>query len=116
MSHASGMTVSTAAIGRATPPRRLPDPRLRRLAWNALWLGATLLLLVPAARGYSAWLGWLPLWLLAMPLSALWAAHGFRLPRLPASTAPARRPRRRSGGQARRRSLRPGTGRASRAA
>ena len=34
------------------------------------WLiaGAALCLLVPALRGSSAWLGWLPLWLVVTPL------------------------------------------------
>lgn len=33
-------------------------------------LGATLVILIPAARGSSAWIGWLPLWLVGMPLAA----------------------------------------------
>ncbi|WP_043711498.1 hypothetical protein [Novilysobacter defluvii] len=37
----------------------------------AVAVGATLVLLVPAARGESA-VGWLPLWLVGMPLCA-WA-------------------------------------------
>ncbi|MCE7032075.1 hypothetical protein LY625_05495 [Lysobacter sp. GX 14042] len=37
----------------------------------AVAIGATLVVLIPAARGYSA-VGWLPLWLLGMPLCA-WA-------------------------------------------
>lgn len=39
----------------------------------AFAIGATLVLLLPAARGHHAALGWLPMWLLAMPLSA-WGA------------------------------------------
>ena len=39
----------------------------------ALAIGATLVVLLPAARGSHEALGWLPLWLLGMPLSA-WAA------------------------------------------
>ena len=37
----------------------------------AVAIGATLVLMVPAARGESA-VGWLPLWLIGMPLCA-WA-------------------------------------------
>jgi len=37
----------------------------------AFAIGATLVLLVPEARGHAA-VGWLPLWLLGMPLAA-WA-------------------------------------------
>ena len=115
MSRVPAMTAARA-FPFARPQARMPDPRLRRLAWGALWLGATVVLLVPAARGYSTWLGWLPLWLLGMPLSALWALHRFRLPRLPFVPASARHLRRRRGGQARRRSQRVGASRSSRAA
>lgn len=94
----------------------LPDPRLRRALWNALWLGAVLVLLLPAARGHNPWLGWMPLWLLGMPLSALWALHRFRLPRLPPSASAVRGRRRRRGVQARRTSQRSGTRRRARAA
>jgi hypothetical protein len=45
-------------------------------------LGALAVLLVPAARGTSAWLGWLPLWLLGMPLAAWWSLRRFPLPRV----------------------------------
>ena len=43
-------------------------------------LGALAVLLVPAARGSSEWLGWLPLWLVGMPLAAWWSLRGFPLP------------------------------------
>lgn len=43
-------------------------------------LGALAVLLVPAARGHSALLGWLPLWLLGMPLAAWWSLRRFPLP------------------------------------
>lgn len=56
------------------------DPRIEALLRYAIAIGMTLLLLLPAARGSSETLGWLPLWLLAMPLSAWWALHRFRLP------------------------------------
>ena len=32
--------------------------------------GTALVVLIPAARGSSAWIGWLPLWLVGMPLVA----------------------------------------------
>ncbi len=58
-----------------------PDPRLDLWLRRSVWMGCALLLLLPAARGHSQWLGWLPLWLLGMPLAAWWALHRFRLPR-----------------------------------
>ncbi|MDQ3039846.1 MAG: hypothetical protein M3R16_08635 [Pseudomonadota bacterium] len=64
-----------------------PDPRLELWLRRSVWLGCALLLLIPAARGHSALLGWLPLWLLGMPLTAWWALHRFRLPHRPAHTA-----------------------------
>ena len=63
-------------------------------------LGALAVLLVPAARGSSEWLGWLPLWLLGMPLAAWWSLRRFPLP-----TLALRLPRRRRA-QARRRRMR----------
>lgn len=110
---AAVLLATSSAMRRAPLP---PDPRLRRALWQLLWLGAVLVLLFPAARGHHAWLGWLPLWLLGMPLSALWALHRFRLPRLPLPMPAARSRRRRSGGQARRRSQRTGARRPARAA
>lgn len=79
-----------------------PDPRLEQALRRVLLLGALLVLLLPAARGHSAWLGWGPLWLLAMPASAWWALHRFRLPRRTGVRMSPVRPRR-SGPQARRR-------------
>lgn len=49
---------------------------------NAVVLGALLVLLLPAARGSSDWFGWLPLWLLGMPLAAWWSLRGWPLPRV----------------------------------
>ncbi|HWS79181.1 MAG TPA: hypothetical protein VN205_12495 [Thermomonas sp.] len=49
---------------------------------HAVTLGALAVLLVPAARGSSEWFGWLPLWLMGMPLAAWWSLRGFPLPRL----------------------------------
>lgn len=79
-----------------------PSPVLDRALRRLLLLGTLLSLLFPAAS--SEWLGALPLWLVGMPSSALWALHGCPLPRF-ASVAPAARGsrRRRSRVQARRR-------------
>lgn len=96
---------------------RAPDPRLDRALRRVLWIGATLVLLLPAARGHSAWLGWMPLWLLGMPATALWALHRFRVPPLFARAAKSLRASRRRGrGQARRRSQRAGRSGSLRAA
>lgn len=76
------------------------DPRLEHALRRVALFGLLAVLLLPAARGHSAWLGWLPLWLLGMPLSAWWALHRFALPRWPRQVA---LPRRRRGQQARRR-------------
>ena len=73
------------------------DPRLERALRTAIVAGLALALLLPAR---SHWLGWTPLWLLGMPLSAWWALHRFRLPR---PTMISARRRRRPGGKARRR-------------
>ena len=63
-------------------PRPEPvDPRLDTVLRHATAIGVVLVLLLPAARGTQAALGWLPLWLLAMPLVAWWALHRFALPR-----------------------------------
>ena len=44
--------------------------------------GALAVLLLPAARGHNVYLGWLPLWLLGMPLVAWWSLHRFHRPQL----------------------------------
>jgi len=46
-------------------------------AW--LGLGLLALALLPAARGYNAWIGWLPFWLAIAPLSMLGVAEHARL-------------------------------------
>jgi len=83
------------------------DPRLEDVLRYAIAIGATLLLLVPAARGSSETFGWLPLWLLVMPLSAWCVVHRFRLRAATATATADRRShtarRRRRGPQARRR-------------
>lgn len=57
-----------------------PDPRVLRCVRQAALAGLALVLVWPAMRGSSIWIGWLPLWLLGMPLSAWWALYRFRLP------------------------------------
>ncbi len=57
-----------------------PDPRVLRCVRQAAFAGLALVLVWPAMRGSNAWIGWLPLWLLGMPLSAWWALYRFRLP------------------------------------
>jgi hypothetical protein len=86
----------------------LADPQLERSLRLLLLTGVALVLLLPAARGQSDWLGWLPMWLVGMPAVALWSLHRFRLPlrkaaiRGDALQSPRRR---RPGTQARRRAL-----------
>lgn len=90
-----------------TPLDRTPiNPTLEGLLRHAIAIGAVLVVLLPAARGFSDTFGWLPLWLLAMPLSAWWALHRFRLPESAQSRGVmvASR-RRRPGTQARRRAM-----------
>ena len=85
---------------RAFSTRQNPaDPRLEAVLRRVLFTGLALVVAVPAARGSSAWLGALPLWLLAMPAVSWWALHRFRLPRM--ARTPSRR--RRRSAQARRR-------------
>ena len=82
------------------------NPQLERSLRLLLLTGVALVLLLPAARGQSDWLGWLPMWLVGMPAVALWSLHHFRLPlRKAASRDEAVRSsrRRRPGTQARRR-------------
>ncbi len=85
------------------------DPRLAHYLLGALFLGVIALLSLPAARADSAALGWMPLWLLGMPLASLCAlavAHAprFRLQRRHLQDAsPVVRQRRPGVAQARRR-------------
>ncbi len=62
---------------RQTPRPLPPDPRLDQALRLAVAAGALLTLVLPWR---SQWLGLTLLWLLAMPLSAWWALHRFRLP------------------------------------
>ena len=83
------------------------DPRLERGLRTLLIAGLALVLLLPAARGHSDWLGWMPLWLVGMPGMAWWSLHRFRLPqRSGTARGSALQPRRRRvGAQARRRKM-----------
>jgi hypothetical protein len=58
---------------------------------------------LPFARENTTWLGYLPMWLVAMPAAALWALHRFALPHWPVAVARTRRARRRSAQATRRR-------------
>ena len=49
---------------------------------HAVILGTLAILFIPAARGGSEWFGWLPLWLVGMPLAAWWSLRGFPLPQM----------------------------------
>ena len=81
------------------------DPRLERGLRTLMIAGLAVVLLLPAARGHSEWLGWMPLWLVGMPGMAWWSLHRFRLPsRSGTARGSASTPRRRRvGAQARRR-------------
>ena len=83
------------------------DPRLERGLRTLLVAGLALVVLLPAARGNSDWLGWIPLWLVGMPAMAWWSLHRFRLPsRSATARGSALQPRRRRvGAQARRRKM-----------
>lgn len=79
------------------------QPGIEAALRYVLAIGITLVVLLPGARGFSETLGWMPLWLLAMPAVAWWALRGFPLPKRGAEETPASRARR-TWPQARRRS------------
>jgi len=83
---------------------------------HAVAIGVAIVALLPAARGFSPTFGWMPLWLVGMPLCAWWALHRFRVPVGEAEAATAVRTRRRPGVQARRRRTSTVRGRHSQAA
>ena len=58
---------------------------------HAVILGTLAILFIPAARGITPWLGWLPLWLVGMPLAAWWSLRGFPLPQMTMARMPRRR-------------------------
>ena len=64
------------------PARTDRHDALDRLLREVVIVGTLVVLLVPAARGSSEWLGWWPLWLVGMPLSAWWSLRRFPLPRV----------------------------------
>ena len=57
------------------------DPRLESALRRLVTWGAIAVVLLPAARGHNDWFGWMPLWLLGMPLSAWWALPRCAWPR-----------------------------------
>ncbi len=60
----------------------LSSGALDRLLRQVVILGTVAVLLIPAARGSSALIGWLPLWLMGMPLAAWWSLRRFPVPRM----------------------------------
>ena len=80
--------------------------QIERSLRMVLGLGIALVVLLPMARGFNEWLGWMPMWLVGMPGVALWSLHRFRLPARRTPALPrtwAENRRRRAGAQARRR-------------
>lgn len=100
---ATAPSASPSSLAAAESVRADLDTALR----YAVAIGALLVIMLPAARGSTSAIGWLPMWLVAMPAMAWWALHRFRLPawrRAEAEQAvPALRRRRRGAVQARRR-------------
>ncbi|HZW19455.1 MAG TPA: hypothetical protein VFF71_11675 [Luteimonas sp.] len=103
------MTYATLSFPRKTDARDAAAPPLAAWLLGALFLGAIALLSLPAARAANGALGWMPLWLLGMPLASLaaLAASRFHL-RLPRRRMPDSSPAMRR--------RRPGTTQASRRA
>lgn len=66
-----------------TPPPALTP--LRPLLVHWLTVGLALVVLLPAARSYNLWIGWLPYWLIVAPLLCLGVIDG--LPKLDAAKA-----------------------------
>lgn len=73
------MQKSSASSSRRNEHER-PDPRVLRCVRQIALAGLALAVVWPAARGYSQWIGWLPLWLIGMPMAAWWSLYRFRLP------------------------------------
>jgi hypothetical protein len=90
---------STPHSRRAAVAHPAPHPEVLRWVRQIALAGLALVMVWPAARGHSEWLGWLPMWLVGMPCVAWWALYGFRLP----ARVLARQASRRRGPQARRR-------------
>lgn len=72
-SHRPGRATARAAAAHGERSALLRAVR----AW--LGLGLLAVVLLPAARGDSAWLGWMPFWLVLAPLSMLAVAEHARL-------------------------------------
>jgi hypothetical protein len=64
-----------------TTPRNTHEA-LDRLLRQVVIVGTLAVLLIPAARDSTQLLGWLPLWLVGMPLAAWWSLRRFPLPRV----------------------------------
>jgi hypothetical protein len=67
-------------MSQATP--RNTHEALDRLLRQVVIVGTLAVLLIPAARDSTQLLGWLPLWLVGMPLAAWWSLRRFPLPRV----------------------------------
>ena len=61
-------------------PEADADPRIEATLRYVIAIGVVLVLLLPGARGMHATIGWLPLWLVAMPMTACWALRRFARP------------------------------------
>lgn len=81
----SGATLASRPLSPAAMTHEDRTP-LDEVLCTALIAGTLLVLLVPAARGSVA-IGWLPMWLVAMPALAWWATRGFPMPRRLAAQA-----------------------------
>jgi hypothetical protein len=69
-------------VVRLLPDRARPaSAGLPRLFGRLAAVGVVLVLAWPAARGHSLAVGWLPMWLVAMPACAAWVLHGCPVPR-----------------------------------
>ncbi|MEO6154159.1 MAG: hypothetical protein ABIP16_00325 [Thermomonas sp.] len=55
---------------------------LDRLLRQVVIVGTLAVLFIPAARGSTDMFGWLPMWLLGMPLAAWWSLRRCPLPKL----------------------------------
>src|SRR5688500_16950059 len=82
--HNGARPMSIPSVHVSSPARHAPAPQLDHALRSLLLAGLALVLLLPVARASTAWLGWMPLWLVGMPAVAWWALHRFRLPAWPA--------------------------------
>ena len=55
---------------------------LQRRVLQAVMAGTAAVVLLPFAQADTASFGWLPLWLVGMPLAAWWSLRGFPVPAL----------------------------------